>query len=75
VSPTYPSGPTAGQNHTGDSGGWPIADGWPARRVFEELRELGALRVISVSGPSIFEAICSLGAFGVADGWLNAMTP
>lgn len=48
---------------------------WTARRLFEALRELGPLRVISPAGPSLFEAICTLGAFGIADGWLNAITP
>lgn len=46
-----------------------------ARDLFEQLSELGALRVISVNGPSVFEAICELPGFGVADGWINAMTP
>lgn len=46
-----------------------------ARDLFESFRRLGPLRVISVNGPSVFEAILELGAFGVADGWLNAMTP
>lgn len=45
-----------------------------ARQLFEELTELGPLRVISVNGPSVFEAICELSSFGVADGWLNAIT-
>jgi putative heme iron utilization protein len=45
-----------------------------ARSFFEQLRGLGPLRIISVSGPSTFEAIGSLGAFGIADGYLNAMT-
>lgn len=47
---------------------------WTALRIFEELRQLGPLRVISVSGPSVFEAICSVGPFGVAEGHLNAIT-
>lgn len=46
-----------------------------ARGLFEAFRRLGPLRVISVNGPSVFEAILELGAFGVADGWLNAITP
>lgn len=45
-----------------------------ARELFEAFAELGPLRVISVTGPSVFEAILDLDAFGVADGWLNAMT-
>jgi hypothetical protein len=46
-----------------------------ARELFEAFGDLGPLRVISVNGPSVFEAILELGAFGVADDWLNAMTP
>lgn len=46
-----------------------------ARELFAAFRRLGPLRVISVAGPSVFEAILELGAFGVAGGWLNAMTP
>ncbi len=52
-------------DHSGDLG---------ARELFEAFRRLGPLRVISVNGPSVFEAILDLGAFGVADGWLNAIT-
>jgi putative heme iron utilization protein len=52
-----------------------MAPGVTARELFEEFSELGALRVISVNGPSVFEAICELGSFGVADGWLHAITP
>lgn len=48
---------------------------WTARRLFEALRELSPLRVISPAGPSLFEAICAVGPFGIADGHLNAMTP
>jgi putative heme iron utilization protein len=48
---------------------------WTARRLFSELRELGPLRVISQSGPSVFETLCRVDGFGVADGWLNAITP
>jgi hypothetical protein len=46
-----------------------------ARGFFQALRELGPLRVISRSGASTFEAICELGPFGVAGGYLNAITP
>jgi putative heme iron utilization protein len=46
-----------------------------AEGLFHELRALGPLRVISVAGPSTFEAILQLGPFGVAEGWLNSMTP
>lgn len=48
---------------------------WTARRVLESLREVGPLRVINVSGPSVFETICELDTFGVADGYFNAITP
>lgn len=48
---------------------------WTARRLFEALRELSPLRVISPAGPSLFEAICAVGPFGIADGHLNAITP
>lgn len=48
---------------------------WTVKRLFEELRELSPLRVISICGPSVFEALCEVGAFGVAQGHLNAITP
>jgi hypothetical protein len=44
------------------------------REFFDALRALAPLRVISVSGPSVFEAICGFGPYGVADGHLNAIT-
>jgi hypothetical protein len=47
---------------------------WTARRFFDALTALGPLRVISPSGPSTFEAICEVGAFGIANGYLNAIT-
>lgn len=47
---------------------------WTTLRLFQELRQFGPLRVISVSGPSVFEAICTVGPFGVAEGHLNAIT-
>jgi hypothetical protein len=47
---------------------------WTLPRLFDELRGLGALRVISHAGPSIFEAICAVGPYGVAEGHLNAIT-
>jgi len=50
-------------------------DTWTHRRFFDLLRELGPLRVISVSGPSVFEALCEFGPYGVADGYMNAITP
>ncbi|HEX4497684.1 MAG TPA: hypothetical protein VIE43_18570 [Thermoanaerobaculia bacterium] len=47
---------------------------WTARRFFRDLADLGTLRIISQAGPSTFEAICEVGAFGIADGYLNAIT-
>ena len=48
---------------------------WTARRFFELLATLGRLRVISQSGPSTFEALCEVGPFEIAQGFLNAITP
>lgn len=48
---------------------------WTARRFFARLGELSPLRVISACGPSTFEAICSFGPHGFADGHMNAITP
>ncbi len=42
---------------------------------FKNLRVLSPLRVIQISGPSIFETICSVDSFSIKDGWLNAITP
>ncbi len=47
---------------------------WTARRFFTELAPLSPLRIITQSGPSTFEAICSLGPWGVSQGYLNAIT-
>ncbi len=44
------------------------------REFFDTLRALGPLRVISQSGPSVFEAICRLDAYGIQEGHLNAIT-
>lgn len=41
---------------------------------FDALRALGPLRIISQSGPSVFEAICRLDAYGIREGHLNAIT-
>jgi hypothetical protein len=49
--------------------------GWTHRRFFEALGPLSPLRVISQCGASTFEAICRFGAFGFADGHMNAITP
>jgi len=48
--------------------------GWTPRRFFDLLRRLGRLRVISISGPSVFEALCELGAYGFSQGHMNAIT-
>lgn len=45
-----------------------------AEELFQKLKELGALRVISHCGPSTFEAICTVSTFGVAHGHINAIT-
>lgn len=44
-----------------------------AEELFGSLRDLSPLRIISVCGPSVFEAIEEFGAFGIHDGWMNAM--
>jgi hypothetical protein len=48
---------------------------WTHRRFFDLLTGLGRLRVISISGPSVFEALCDLPAYQIAGGHLNAITP
>ena len=53
----------------------PQTNGWTAERFFHLLSKLGALRVISVCGPSVFEAICEFGDFEIRGGMLNAITP
>jgi len=57
------------------AGAAPAAATWPHRRFFELLGHLGRLRVISQAGASTFEAICGFGAFGIAQGHMNAITP
>lgn len=51
------------------------ASEWTVRRVFEALVDLSPLRVISSTGPSVFEAIIHFEGFGIAMGYVNAMTP
>jgi hypothetical protein len=60
-----------------DSPADPLANAgpWTARRFFSLLGALGRLRVISQSGPSTFEALCRVGPFEVARGFVNALTP
>ena len=48
---------------------------WTHRRLFTLLEQLSPLRVISICGPSVFEAICDFGRPGFARGHMNAMTP
>lgn len=48
---------------------------WTHRRFFDLLGRLGPLRVISICGPSVFEALCRFGPHGFARGHMNAMTP
>jgi hypothetical protein len=51
------------------------AGSWSARRFFALLGTFGRLRVISQSGPSTFEALCRVGPFEIAHGFVNAITP
>jgi hypothetical protein len=53
----------------------PAGEPWTARRFFGLLGSLGRLRVISQSGPSTFEALCEVGPFEIAHGFVNAVTP
>ena len=46
---------------------------WTAAGFFRELQQLSPLRVISINGPSVFETICELGPFGVANETLNVI--
>ena len=52
-----------------------IATAWTAERVLSSLEDLGPLRIITVTGPNVFETICELGGYGVANGYFNAITP
>jgi hypothetical protein len=47
---------------------------WTAQSFFSVLGELGRVRVISVCGPSVFEAICEVAPFDERDGFLNMIT-
>ncbi len=51
----------------------PTPSQFDAQTLFGAIRDLGPLRIISICGPSVFEAIEELGPFGVRDGWLNAI--
>lgn len=48
---------------------------WTATRFFDLLPKLGRLRVISVCGPSVFEAICEAGPYAVQGGSIDMITP
>ena len=45
-----------------------------AESFFEQLQRLGPVRIISVCGPSVFEAICEVAPFVKQDGFLNMIT-
>lgn len=45
------------------------------REFFDGLRGLSPLRIIQITGPSVFETICDVESFSISDGWLNAITP
>ncbi|HKK52494.1 MAG TPA: hypothetical protein VKA74_12945 [Myxococcota bacterium] len=51
-----------------------MQSGWTATRLFDLLNDLGRLRVISVCGPSVFEAICQAGPYEIVGGSLNMIT-
>ena len=53
----------------------PPAGAWTSRRFFALLAALSPHRVISVCGPSTFEAILDFGPHGFASGYMNAVTP
>jgi hypothetical protein len=53
----------------------PRPDVWTAERFFELLAALSPHRVISVCGPSTFEAILEFDRHGFAAGHMNAITP
>lgn len=44
------------------------------REFFDALKPLSPLRVISITGPSVFETICRLDAYGLKDAQLDAIT-
>jgi hypothetical protein len=47
---------------------------WSAARFFDLLACLGRLRVVSICGPSVFESLCEVDRYHLADGHLNAIT-
>mgnify|MGYP003661622644 CR=1 FL=1 len=48
--------------------------GWTAQRFFDLLSRLGRVRIISVCGPSVFEALCEVEPAVERDGFLNILT-
>jgi len=48
---------------------------WTVRRFFSLMADLSPHRVISVCGPSTFEALIDFGPHGYASGHMNAITP
>ena len=47
---------------------------WTHRRFFALLERMGPLRVIHQAGASTFEALCTFGPHGFAQGYMNAIT-
>ena len=45
------------------------------QEFFDALRTTSPLRVIQITGPSVFETICEVDSFSLRDQWLNAITP
>jgi hypothetical protein len=59
---------------TSEKGPAESGEAWSHRRFFALLREMGRLRVIHRSGASTFEALCTMGPHGFAEGYMNAIT-
>ena len=59
---------------TSEKGPAGTGEAWSHRRFFALLREMGRLRVIHRSGASTFEALCTMGPHGFAEGYMNAIT-
>jgi len=54
---------------------FPSPPDWTAKRFFGSLAELGPYRIISICGPSVFEAIVNFDHHGFSDGYMNAIRP
>ena len=48
---------------------------WSADRFFDLLQTFPRVRVILMTGPSVFEALCTPGAYSIQGRFLNAITP